>query len=273
MPSATKAGTPNDKSLVDFDDPPVNQVVCGVGFSKLERLSPAYIGLWWAENRKDFPKTRTEPPIMGHSEKDEYPTLGRTILVSQDGTQLIQLQPTRFYYNWLKAEDTHLYPRYSKVYRAFTTWLAKFEQFLSANDIGKIEPAEYALTYVNHIPRGDGWNSLQDVDKVLPDISWRKSRRRKYLAEPTDLNFRYVFAIRDHPGRLIATIQTGIRQADQLPVLRLELAAQAIAADGLPKRNRKSMSEWFSAAREAIVLGFLDLTGELVQQNIWQRRD
>lgn len=272
-PSRQKGQVPADRSLVDFDHPPVNEVVCGVGFHMLQNLSPAYIGLWWSENRAEFPKVRTVEPIMGHAEENKFPMSGRTMLVSDDETQIIQLQQTRFYYNWLKAREEQIYPRYSKVYKAFTNRFSKLSDFIAKNNIGELVPIEYALTYINHIEQGESWQSFADIHKVLPDISWRKSRRRKYLSEPSDVNFRYVFPIHDQAGRLTVTVQRGIRKSDQVPILRLELAAQASAADGLPKHSQKSMSEWFNAARKAIVLGFLDLTNEDVQIKVWGRRD
>ena len=161
---------------------------------------------------------------------------------------MIQLQPTRFYYNWIKAQETQIYPRYSQVYKAFVDWLAKFIQFVATNDVGVIDQVEYNLTYVNIIPQGHGWNSFKDIHKVLPDICWKKTRKRRYVSEPADFNFRYIFPIRDQPGRVTATIQRGIPKADQLPVLRLELAAQATVADGLPKHSEQSRAQWFEAA-------------------------
>lgn len=273
MPKQKTARTQPEKSLVDFDRPPVNEVVCGVGFPALNKLLTPYIGLWWAKIRKEFPDAKKADPILGNVEQGAFPIFERTMFVAKDGSQMIQLQPTRFYYNWVKSEEKQIYPRYSQVYGEFNKWLSKFEDFLRVNNIGEIDPIEYTLTYVNHIPQGDGWDSLEDVHKVLPDISWRKTRKRKYVSEPSDLHFRYVFPIHDQPGHLTATIQRGTRKSDQIPVLRLELAAQATATDGLPKHCAESMSEWFNAAREAIVLGFLDLTDESVQVQVWGRRD
>ncbi len=272
-PSRRKARTPAEKSLVDFDRPPVNEVVCGIGFLRLQNLSMPYIGLWWSENRAQFPKIRTKEPIMAFAEKDEFPIVGRTMFETEDEGQIIQIQPTRFYYNWVKSRRTNIYPRYSKVYRAFTNHWSKFCDFVSRNNIGDIQPVEYALTYVNYIPQGEPWQKLSDISKVLPDISWRKTRKRRYLAEPFDLNFRYVFALRDQPGRLVATIQRGVRKSDELPILRVELAASGTTEDGLEKHSPETMSHWFDGAREAIVLGFLDLTGDTVQIKTWGRKD
>ena len=273
MATSKKAQTPSQMSLVDFDDPPINEVVCGVGFRHLDRFITPYVGLWWSEIRKDFPTARKADPIFGYLEKETIPFLERATFVSKDETQMIQLQPTRFYYNWIKSQEKQAYPRYSRVYKTFAEWLAKFTQFVTVNDIGAIDQLEYTLTYVNLIPQGQGWSSLKDIQKVLPDISWKKSRKRKYISEPADFNFRYVFPIKEHPGRVTATIQRGIRKADQVPVLRFELAAQATIKDGLREHTEQSMAQWFDAAREAIVLGFLDLTDEQVQIKYWGRRD
>ncbi len=268
-----KAQTPLGKSLVNFDNPPINEVVCGVGFRSLGRLFSPYLGRWWSEILKDFPNVKMADPIIGPTEQSAFPILERTMLVSKDESQMIQLQPSRFYYNWVRARDDQIYPRFSKVYSTFDGWFSKFEKFIRRNNIGEIDPTEYTLTYVNYIPEGDGWNVLADVHRVLPDISWRKSRKRRYISEPADIHFRYIFPIHEQPGRVTATIQRGVRRSDQVSILRLELAAQAAKADGLPGHNAESMSEWFEAAREAIVLGFVDLTDESVQVKYWGRRD
>ena len=272
-PSKKRARTPASKSLVDFDRPPVNEVVCGVGFRALEGLTPAYIGLWWSENRTEFPKVRPAAPILGHAEGDHLPLSGRNMFVSDDETQIVQLQATRFYYNWVRTRDSQVYPRFSKVYKEFTSRLTKFEDFVKQNNIGRIAPIEYALTYVNHIPQGEAWKALADIKTVLPDISWRKSTRRRYLSEPAGISLQYVFPIKDQPGRLTVILQRVVRKSDQVSLLRFELKAEATDKDGLPPHSVSSMSNWFHAAREAIVLGFLDLTSETAQIKVWGRRD
>lgn len=273
MGTSKKVQTLSEKSLVDFDNPPINEVVCGVGFRHLDRFIAPHVGLWWSEIQKEFPVARKADPIFGYAEKDTVPIFERATFVSMDETQMIQLQPTRFYYNWIKSQEKQVYPRYSQVYKRFAEWHAKFTNFVSANDIGSLDRLEYNLTYVNLIPQGQGWNSLKDIHRVLPDISWKKSRKRKYISEPADFHFRYVFPINENPGRVAASIQRGIRKVDNVPVLRFELVAQATVADGLPEYTERSMAQWFEAAREAIVLGFLDLTDEKVQLKYWGRRD
>jgi uncharacterized protein (TIGR04255 family) len=273
MATSKNAQSPSQESLVDFDKPPINEVVCGVGFRHLDRFITPYVGLWWSEIQKDFPTARKADPIFGFAEKGTMPLFERATFVSKDETQMIQLQPTRFYYNWIKSQGEQPYPRYSRVYKRFFEWHSKFTNFLSTNDIGLINLLEYNLTYVNLIPQGQGWNNLKDIHRVLPDISWEKSRKRKYISEPADFNFRYVFPISEQPGRVTVTVQRGTRKTDQVPVLRFELAAQATVADGLPEHTERSMAQWFGAAREAIVLGFLDLTDEKVQIKYWGRRD
>ena len=184
MATSKKAQTPSQESLVDFDNPPINEVVCGVGFRHLDRFITPYVGLWWSEIRKDFPAARKADPILGYAEKETIPFFERATFVSKDETQMIQLQPTRFYYNWIKTQEEQAYPRFSGVYKGFVDWHAKFTKFISANDIGVIDRLEYNLTYVNLIPQGQGWNSLGDIHRVLPDLSWKKSRKRKYISEP-----------------------------------------------------------------------------------------
>lgn len=272
--SAKKKSPPApDVSLVDFDHPPVNEVVCGVGFRAPKGFDQAYIGLWWSEHRKQFPKIRPAAPIVGHAEGKDFPFAGRSMFVNDDETKIVQIQQTRFYYNWIRLEDKQIYPRFHKVYKEFTTLLMEFEDFIAKNNIEKILPIEYALTYVNYVPQGSMWQTLSDIHRIFPDMRWRKAAQRRYLSEPTDINFRYVFPIKDRPGQLTAIVQRGTRKSDQVPVLRFEIQAQATDADGLPEHSPASMSKWFRAAREAIVLGFLDMTTETAQKKLWGRRD
>lgn len=261
------------ESLVNFDRPPVSEVVCGVGFPNLDKLSPAHIGLWWVENQSEFPGTETRPPVIGFAEKDLLPMLGRSVFTSKDESKLIQIQTTRFYFNWKKSKGHEIYPRYSAVYEDFTKHFANFEDFVGKNGLGQVSPFEYNLTYVNHIIKNEPWQKFSDIHRVFPSILWKKTADRKYLTEAPDLSLTYVFGLRDQPGKLQVTIQTGVRTADDTPLFRLELAASVTKSDGLEEHTPESMSRWFDGARKAIVLGFVDLTDEKTQIETWGRRD
>jgi hypothetical protein len=51
-------------------------------------------------------------------------------------------------------------------------------------------------------------------------------------------------------------------------VLLLDLTVRGIGRDKSPG----GMTDWFDLAREWIVRGFTDLTGEDVQKNIWRKK-
>jgi len=72
----------------------------------------------------------------------------------------------------------------------------------------------------------------------------------------------------DEAARLHVTIRHAKLRDSELPVLLLDLTVRGIGKDMSPE----GMLEWFDLAREWIVRGFADLTGEEVQKNIWRRK-
>jgi hypothetical protein len=47
--------------LVDFDSPPVTEVVLGVQFNSLERFLSPHLGLVWSEFKQEFPIVEEHP--------------------------------------------------------------------------------------------------------------------------------------------------------------------------------------------------------------------
>jgi hypothetical protein len=84
------------------------------------------------------------------------------------------------------------------------------------------------------------------------------------LNEPETINYRISFLLPDKMGRLYATIKTGAtRRVGGKKIVIFDLTVRGFNAD---------MDKWFSVAREWIVKGFTDLTGNKIQDEIWKRR-
>jgi uncharacterized protein (TIGR04255 family) len=266
------------RELPDYEKPPVIEVVCGILFKHIPSLLYPHIGLLWNSYREEYSECREVAPLDPVIERfDELtqlsfeigplPPLPRIWLIHKDGTRLLQIQRDRFLHNWKKAKLEDEYPRYSRVKEMFFDQLAKFQVFLEGNNLGAIEPVQFEMTYINHIPLGDGWDRLGEVGKVFPDFSFRPTEGR-FLPEPSGMMWRTVFDLPDKLGRLHAVIRNVKMKEKGLPVLLLDLTVRGIGED----RSSEGMKLWFDVAREWIVRGFEDLTREELQRVVWKKR-
>jgi uncharacterized protein (TIGR04255 family) len=257
--------------LPDYANPPVIEVACGVLFSPVPNFTIPYLGRLWSRFPSEFTKPQEAPPlppvienfsdapVFFHSDAFEIP---RVWFINDSNDRLIQVQRDRFLCNWRKISETHVYPRYENVMENFEDRLGEFISF-SKEELGQTpEFRQYELSYINHILGGEGWKSLSEIGKVLPDLSWRNDKER-FLPQPESIESRLTFVLPNKCGRLRVTIRSGTKAPDNVPVIVLDMTARGF----LP--NRK---EWFDIAREWIVRGFTDATGVNVQQSVWGRR-
>ena len=111
-----------------FKNPPIVEFVLGVQFSPLTKLSAGHFGLFWKELGEEWVSAEDGPPLPDQFELFDRPKwsqpsgielrvamgmpAGRFILHHRNQDRLIQIQRTRFHFNWrktgeLKPEYTH----------------------------------------------------------------------------------------------------------------------------------------------------------------------
>ena len=254
--------------LPDYKKPPVVEVVCGIAFEAIERFRAHHLGLFWQNVRDEFPACEHAVRLefdQGSLDLAKY--LPRVWFVSEKKDMLIQLQDDRFLFNWRRMQQEEVYPRYNTIIEAFKTNLEIFQTFLEEQELGSINPKKCELTYVNHIPKGEGWASLNDINAVFRDFAWDSNER--FLPPPLSLGGQVVFPLRKDKGRLHITLQHGARKPDRCPLLILQISARGLGAD----KSMDKVWEWFEIAHEWIVCGFADLTGTTIQKEVWQRVD
>ena len=265
----------NIRTIPDFEDPPLNEVVCGIQFGSLDKLLAAHIGLFWQRHFDAFTEVREVAPIQhiieGQAdsqfglEVSSKPPLPRTWLLNKDRTEVIQIQNDRFLYNWKRAKSSDNYPRYEKVIQSFKEKLFSFRSFLQEKSLGEIAADQYELTYLNHIKMGCGWRSFQDIGDVFPDFAWRGKDR--FLKPSERFVWQSVFELPNQRGNLHSSIKTAKMRKDGTQILHFELTAR-----GIPNDNTEpAMWNWFDFAREWIVNAFTDLTGAKMHE-IWKRK-
>jgi uncharacterized protein (TIGR04255 family) len=267
-----------DKGFPDYENPPVIEVVCGILFKPLTAFLSPYIGLLWEKYKSGYPQCSEvapldpmierfdEPPHM-MLEIGSIPPLPRIWFLQEQGHGIIQVQRDRFLHNWRKVNPKDEYPRYRVVKQMFMQNLSKFQAFLDENKLGSIEPLQYEMTYVNHIPQGEGWENLGDIGHVLPDFAFA-AKKNRFVPEPNTVNWRTTFVLPEKAARMHMVVRN-VRQRDTgRLILLFELTVRGIGKD----KSFEGMSKWFDLARQWIVCGFADLTSHEVQEKIWKRK-
>lgn len=257
--------------LPSFQKPPLSEVVCGLTIEPLQQLLAPHLGLLWLKFRDEYPKCEEVGPLISTAEDVaaldflEIPPLPRIWFVRKDDAAIIQIQRDRFLHNWRKGPANE-YPRYDAVKRMFQDSLSTFEGFLAEMKLGELNVRQCEMTYLNHIPKGEGWSTIDEVISLFPDLTLRDKTSR-FLKSPVDVNWRYVFNLPDNRGKLFASIRLAKRSQDNVPIVMFELTVR-----GKPEsKTRASLWEWYDLAREWIVRGFADLTNTSIQVEIWKR--
>jgi len=258
----------------DYNNPPVNEVVCGLSFAKIEKFKSHHIGLFWQKIKDEFPlvehaqrlehalRLEHKPPLL-----DLKNYLPRVWFVRNDQNRLIQLQDDMFYFNWRRMQEDEAYPRYETIIEDFKKTLSVFEKFLEEEGLGSVNPERCELTYINHISKGEGWETISDVLNIFHDLCWNTEDR--FLPPPVAVGGQAVFELPDKIGRLELSLQQAIRKSDKRPMFVLQNKATGLGED----KNMTAVWEWFEVAHEWIVFGFTDLTKEGIQKDVWQRTD
>jgi uncharacterized protein (TIGR04255 family) len=190
--------------------------------------------------------------------------LPRVWFISKADNELIQFQPDRLYYNWRHRGDD--YPRYPSIIKNFEKAKLHLEAFTSEMKLGTIKPVDCELTYINHILQGQGWDSINDLPKVISDFSWQKDKHN-FLPNPTNVAWQVRFELPDNKGWLNVKLNQATRKTDNVPSLILDLSAKGLGDE----KSGKAMRNWFDLAHDWIVRGFTELTAKEIQKTFWKR--
>ena len=265
-------------ALPDYDNPPVNEVVFGIQFNKLNSIKAPDTGILWEKlGRKEYPECKEMPPLPHLIERFDtpsvqqqtitveefsHPPLPRLFFINETQKHLIQVQQDRLLLNWRKRKSGDRYPRYVELYPKFIKSWKLFNSFIDELKLGAVKPDQYELTYVNHIPRGEGWINLSDIEKVFPEFQCRVGDR--FLPEPESTSWRKIYRLPSDSGRLYVSLRLAVSRESKDRIMILDLTARGFKAN--------NMNAWFDIAHEWIVRGFADLTSESIQNSIWKKK-
>jgi len=260
---------PDSKVLPSYRTPPVAEVVCGFRFERISQFKAPHSGLLWQKFRDEYPNCEHAAPIGLSPQSFDRASglpLPRIWFLNEKGNHLIQIQNDRFHFNWRKMSDEEEYPRYEMVFSSFQKIFSVFSDFIDENELGPLRLVECELIYVNQIPQGEAWKSVDDIHKLFPDFTWRSTSKR-FLPGPTDVSWKIIFSLPEEQGSLDVSLQQGSRKIDGLPALRLELRAHGLGKE----QSVDGAWKWFPLAHKWIVNGFSDLTDMKIQKEVWGR--
>lgn len=252
--------------LPSYKKPPVNEVICGMRYQTPTNIWIPHIGILWSKFRQEYPNIQHANPIFS-SPLEDLATglpLPRIWFINEQDDQLIQFQFDRFYYNWRRRNDN--YPRYPHVITKFKQTLDLINAFFDENGFGQVLPLEMELSYINHIPQGEGWEKFEDIQNLFTDFKW-ESRTGRFLPNPIKIKWTAIFQFPDEKGLLTVNIKEAKRMSDKVPLIVFELIAKKTCETTI---KQDEIYSWYDLAHEWIVRGFTDLTSPKVQKDVWE---
>ncbi len=264
-----------------FEHPPIVELVLGVQFAPLANFTNGHLGWFWKRYlEEDWLRPADAVPIVDQFETfadqrrwgapDFRLTVGpvasptRLQIRNATGDRMLQVQPTRFHYNWLKKDQA--YPTYGKLRGSFAEYFARFSRFVAEAGLGEIAPNQWEITYVDQISRRDLWQSPADWHKVLPGL----------LAPGPDIEGaglesvggEWHYEIKPRKGRLHVCVQYGKPAAEGEPTLMLHTTARG----PIGKDSGLDLSAGLDLGHAVALRAFLKLTSADAQR-VWGRVD
>ncbi len=168
----------------DYANPPIAELVLGAQFSPLTKLTSGHFGLFWKSlgdewtdpsdgpllddnfERFDGPRWEQLPKLQLHFGPVRLP--GRFVIGHRDKQRLLQVQATRFHFNWRKRDG--FYPSYRRLIAEFEETFARFEAFARDAGLGSVAVNQWEMTYIDAFPQGEYWQTPTDWPAVLPGL-------------------------------------------------------------------------------------------------------
>ena len=255
-----------------FDHPPVSEVAISVQFDPLTGLQPIHLGRWWKDERlAQYPYTEERAPLEPTAETFEVPQPAPAFnfriagvpptpavwFLTEDRTELLQIQRDRFTRNWSKRSSDEPYPSYDNLWPAFERDFLNFSRFLVEEGLGTPSPIQCELTYVNPIATGPNWKKHSDLARVLAPWSGRNTEGFLPAPEDVQIALRYVLPNPEGQpaGRLYVKVDPA-RAQDGAPIFLMTLSAR-----GTPfGPGIEGVKAFLDAGHDWIVRGFSTLT-------------
>ncbi len=264
-----------------FDAPPVVETALSLQFARFSGFSTAMAGWFWKSYlSKHVDGTHWTKVEEANRIEDDFEEVGkekwlqpavrlsqgesrRTRIIRSDEERMLQIQDSRVVLNWRKRGGE--YPSYPTLAKEFWTIFPLFEEFAADAGFGSIEQNQWEITYVNHIPKGDLWQTPLDWGKIMPVVSFPAHGRVDMEGETLSSNWR--LRLSPARGRLYVALRHALVQPGDSEVMELKLTARG------PVRAEEgwSSADGFELGHDAIVRTFAAMTSAEAHK-LWERR-
>lgn len=253
--------------LPSFAHPPVVETAIAIQFPPLKGLKNVHLWAFWSSLREDYPETQDQEPIEPRLERygEEVrkgsmrlprlllrPHASRLQAISPDDHAMVQVQNGRFIFNWRRLHDGE-YPRWTTTINEFQRRFGEFRRFLKDEGLGEVEPDQWEVTYVNHMLKGQEWQSREDWGRLLPGILGSPSCVAAGSLEALELKCQHLLP--DERGRLYIECNSGYLTHD----LEQELLVLTLTTRGEASGDRPA-DEGLEIGHRAIVTSFKQIT-------------
>ena len=256
----------------DFANPPLVELVLGVQFSPLTKLTAGHFGLFWKELASDwtdpadglllgdqfelFERPQWTAPVGLQLRLESAPLPGRFLLGHASGDRLLQLQATRFHLNWRKRGE--FYPSYKRLVSEFEDMWSCFTAFAEKTSLGKLVLNQWELTYIDAFPKDEYWRTPADWSDFLPALF-----SKLFPTDSLDIVLEHraaewSYEIQPKRGRLHISAQSGRSQGDKRDALLLQMTARGPIGKGGAETLRTGL-DW---GHDAVVGVFLRVTSD-----------
>jgi len=267
------------KHIISFRDPPLVESVLSVQFGQLPFLTLLHAGRYWSEvlgvdkwsevdeagylddrfERFEEEATWAKPPQFKLAPASAP---NRAQFRTADGDRMIQVQQSRFILNWLRR--TSRYPRYSVLRDEFEQEYSRFVDFVTSLGAEKPVPNQWEVTYVNHLVRGEKWDTLEDWSRIFPSVSVPPSANDTVIPDVISLDSTYL--IGKDKGRLRVSYRRAKHNETGQEVIRVDLTARGpVGSD-----SGKGLLDGLDLGRQAIVETFAAISSEHAHE-MWGR--
>jgi uncharacterized protein (TIGR04255 family) len=258
--------------LPDYLNPPLVETVLGVQFERLTGFTNAHLGAFWQSlGCQEWPVTADAPPLPPQLEEFSEGTKWakglrlqftqdpacRIQMKNSDEDRMVQLQNNRLHLNWMGESGGH-YPRYSQVLFEFQQVLKRFITFVGTENLGKFNPIQWEITYVNHIHRGTVWQTPADWSffrplAAVPTVDG--------VARGESFGGEWHFVIPDEQGRLHVEWKHGVKPMEgkgEQQFIRLTFTARGRVKDN----SLDAITEGLDLGHTTIVSSFSNLMSD-----------
>lgn len=232
-----------------------------MGFDPVPELDPLALGVYWGLHANDYPQRSLLPAVSDDAGFRIGPQLPmRAFLVNRDDQFVLQLQADRFFMNWRNRGRG--YPRFSE--RHGTGGLLKramdefkdFETFVQKRFDRPLVARRIELTKIDVLKRGQHWNDLADLAKLLPVTAALDPVK---LSDQRQVDFR--FAERSESGVRVVQINS-VADDFEPKAIRMEFTMSC-------ELRKTPPSEAFEEANEVLNDAFFTLLNE---NELWRFR-